>query len=160
MTRNGLAAPIAAIVLLSLGGFLMHMRSHPVSFDPADPSNPAFLVPFAAGVVSVVAAPVLLAFRRTFITGYLLNGMSVVVGTITMAALGLSAPPAPLSASGVALNTTLPLILILLPKLMLGQSVLRSYHPNGMGRLFTPWWWMRHFVYLGAVFSLGRIIWR
>ena len=160
MNRKALVPPIAGIVLLSLGGWLLHLRAHPVSFDPADPSNPALLVPFVAGILSVVAAPALLAVRSTFVVGYLWNGMSVVVGTITMAALSVSSPPSTLTAGGILLGTMLPSILLLLPKLFLGQIVLREYHPNGMGRLFTAGWWARHFVYLGAVFSIGRLIWR
>ncbi len=157
MKANPLAPPIAATAILSLGGLLLHLRIHPVSFDPADPSNPAFIVPLASGILSVAVAPFLLAFPRTFVAGYLWNGMSAVAGTIAMAALSVSLPPSPPSAGNILLGTTLASILLLLPKLFLGQIVLRHYHPGGMGRLFTAWWWVRHFVYLGAVFSLGRL---
>jgi len=60
------------------------MRAHPVSFDPASPSNPAFFVPSVAGLLGIVAAPLLPNYRRTFIVGYLLNGMSVAIGATTM----------------------------------------------------------------------------
>jgi hypothetical protein len=160
MNRKALAAPIASIVLLSLGGWLLHLRVHAVSFDPADPSNPANAVPFAAGFLSVIAAPALLMSKRTFVAGYLWNGMSVVVGTVTMASMSVASPPSPPTFGGVMLGTMLSSILLLLPKLFLGEIVLRQYHPNGMGRLFTAGWWARHFVYIAAVFSIGRIVWR
>ena len=154
------ASPIAAIALLSLGGLMLHLRVHPVSLDPTDPSNPALLVPLAAGILSAVVSPVLLAFPRTFLVGYLWNGMSAVVGSITMAAAGFSPLPSPLSAESILLGSTLSSILLLLPKLFLGQIALRHYHPGGMGRLFTARWWVRHFFYVGAAFALGRLIGR
>lgn len=160
MIRKELRLPIGAIVLLSLGGWLLHMRAHPVSFDPAHPSNPAFLVPCVAGILGFIATPILLNYRRTFVAGYLLNGMSVVVGAITMASLSLGDLPAPLTIREILFGTMLWSILLLLPKLFLGQIVLLHYHPNGMGRLFTPFWWTRHFIYLSAVFALGHYLWR
>jgi hypothetical protein len=160
MTKNPLRAPIGAIVLLSVGGALLHARAHPVSFDPADPSNPAMLVPFIGGFLSIIAVPLLLAFKRTFAIGYLLNGMSVVIGTITMATLSLSSRPSPLTVQSIFLGTMIPNIVLLLPKLFIGQTILHHYHPNGMGRLFTASWWTRHFIYLSAVFALGCFLWR
>lgn len=160
MKSGQLAPPIAAIVLISLGGLLLHLRLHPISFDPAEPSNPALFLPLAAGVLSVAVTPILLAFPRTFVAGYLWNGMSVVVGAITMTALSVSSPPSPLSAGTILLGTMLPSVLLLLSKLFLGEIVLRRYHPGGMGRFFTAWWWIRHFVYLSVVFSIGRLAWR
>lgn len=160
MIRKELRLPICAIFLLSLGGWLLHMRAHPVSFDPADPSNPAFFVPYVAGILSIVAAPLLLNYRRTFVIGYLLNGMSVVIGAITMASLSFANPPSPMNIQGVLFGTMLSSILLLFPKLFLGQIVLLHYHPNGMGRLFTPFWWTKHFIYLSAIFTLGHFLWR
>jgi hypothetical protein len=155
-----LRLPIGAIFLLSLGGWLLHTRAHPVSFDPANPSNPAFFVPFVGGILGIVAVPLLLNYRRTFVVGYLLNGMSVVIGAITMAALSLGDLPAPLTLREILFGTMLWSILLLLPKVFLGQIVLLHYHPNGMGRLFTPFWWTKHFIYLSAIFTLGHYLWR
>ncbi len=160
MIRKELRLPIGAIFLLTLGGWLLHARAHPVSFDPADPSNPAFLVPFVAGIVGIFVTPLLLNYGRTFVAGYLLNGMSVVLGAITMAALSLGDLPAPLTLREILFGTMLWSILLLFPKLLLGQLVLLHYHPNGMGRLFTPFWWTKHFIYLSAIFTLGHYLWR
>ena len=160
MIRKELRLPILSIFLLSLGGWLLHMRAHPVSFDPANPSNPAFFVPFVAGILGIVAAPILLNYRRTVVVGYLLNGMSVVIGAITMALLSLGHLPSPLTPRGILFGTMLSSILLLFPKLFLGQIVLYHYHPNGMGRLFTPFWWTKHFIYLSVIFTLGHYLWR
>jgi len=160
MIKKELRLPILGIFLLSLGGWLLHLRAHPVSFDAAEPSNPAFLVPYIAGILGIAAVPPLLNYRRTFVVGYLLSGMSVVIGTITMASLTFARLPSPLTIQGILLGTMLSSILLLFPKLLFGQIVLFQYHPKGMGRLFTPFWWFKHFIYLGAIFTLGHYLWR
>lgn len=160
MYRKDLAPPIAALVALSLGGLILHARTHPVSLDPANPSNPANVVPLVLGAASVVAAPILLSFARTFVVGYLLNGMSAVVGAVAMASISVAHPPAPLTAASLVTDTMLSSVLLLAPKLFLGQIVLRIHRPGGMGRLFTAAWWTRHVVYVGAVFAIGRLLWR
>jgi hypothetical protein len=160
MIKKELRLPILAIFVLSLAGWLIHMRSHPVSFDPANRSNPAFLVPWIAGLLSIVAVPLLLNYARTFVVGYLLNGMGVVIGSITMFMWTLAKPPSPLTLRSLLLGTMLSSILLLMPKLFIGQIVLHHYHPNGMGRLFTPFWWVRHFIYLSAIFTIWHFVWR
>lgn len=69
MSRKDLAPPIATLVSLSLGGLLLHARVHPVSLDPANPSDPASAVPLVLGIASVIAVPILLSFSRTFVVG-------------------------------------------------------------------------------------------
>jgi hypothetical protein len=160
MSGKEIRSPILALVLISLGGCLYHARVHAVSFDAQSPANPANFVPFVFGLLSVIIAPLLLNFKRTVIVGYLLNGMSVIVGTLTMATLSLSHPPSPLTFPSIFLGTMLPSILLLFPKLFLGQTVLLHFYPQGLGRMFTPAWWTKHFCYLGIVFTLGHFIWR
>ncbi|MFA4948371.1 MAG: hypothetical protein WC674_07690 [Candidatus Krumholzibacteriia bacterium] len=160
MIRKELRLPILAIFLLSLGGWLLHVRIHTVSFDAANPSNPALLVPYLVGILSIVAVPFLLNYRRTFVVGYLLNGMSVVIGTLAMGAFSLAKFSSPVTFNGLVVGTLLADILLLFPKLFLGQMVLLHYHPNGMGRLFTPFWWTKHFIYLSVIITLGHFLWR
>jgi hypothetical protein len=160
MIKRELRLPIFSIVLLSFGGWLLHGRVHPVSFDPANPSNPAFLVPYLSGLLSIIVVPMLLNYRATFIVGYLVNGLSVVVGTIGMTMLTLAHLPSPVTFVSIFTGTMLADILLLFPKLFLGQMVLLHYHPKGMGRLFNAFWWTRHVVYLSVIFALGHLIWR
>ncbi len=161
MIRKELRLPLLALVLLSLGGWLLHARIHPiVTVDPAHPAAARNFVPYLSGLVSLLVTPMLLNWRRTFVVGYLINGMGVVIGAIGMASLSFAKPPAPLTFVSLFTGTMLPDILILFPKLFLGQIVLRYWHPQGMGRLFTTWFWTRHFVYLTAVFVIGCLLWR
>lgn len=148
-----------ALLLLSLGGLLMHLRLHPLPLDPSTPQNPANWLPAIFGVVSAVAVPAMLLSRRTWLLGYLLNGMSVVVGTIVMAHLSIAYPP-PGGLGGLLLRSMLASILVLLAKLPVGQLALLRWRPNGTGRMFTSFWWARHFVYLGAVYAVGFFFWR
>jgi hypothetical protein len=147
------------LVLLSLGGFLLHLKLHPVSFDPGAPENPAHMIPFIIGILGVIAVPALMAFKRTCITGYCINGMSVVIGVIIMLHFTHASPPE-LSISGMLLYTTIPYIIILFPKLLIGQSVLLFYYPHGRGRMFTAGWWVRHFIYLSIFYMLGFFLWK
>jgi len=158
--KKEIEKPILALIFLSLGGWLMHTRAHPVSFDPANPANPLNLLPFLWGLASVVAVPILLSFRSTVIVGYLLNGIGVIVGSLMMGMISVAHPPQPITFPHLFLRTMLGAILLLFPKLFLGQMVLLHYHPNGLGRLFTLGWWTRHFIYLTAIFALGHVIWR
>ncbi len=151
---------ITTLFLLSLGGFLLHLKLHPVSFDPSSPENPAHLIPFVTGILGVIAVPALLGSKKTATLGYLINGMSVVIGAIVMVHFTLAAPPYPVTWTNIFLYTTVPYIALLLPKLLIGQSVLISYYPRGRGRMFTTGWWIRHFCYLTAFYLLGHSIWR
>lgn len=77
----------AALILLSVSGFLLHYRIH--YFINHDPSHPGFnstyflsnLFPF----IDAVLVTVLFASRKTAVYGYLLNGMIVIYGTVFMA---------------------------------------------------------------------------
>ena len=151
---------ICALVFLSLGGWLLHLRLHPIQVTADNPQNPANLVPFIFGLTNIIATPVLLNFHRTFVIGYLLNGIAVAFGSIIMGHVSLSALPYPLTLSSLFLGTTLPSILMLFSKLFIGQRILLHYHPHGMGRMFTASWWLRHFCYLTGVYAIGHFLWR
>ncbi|UCF05679.1 MAG: hypothetical protein JSV33_01175 [bacterium] len=158
--KRDLHLPILVLILLSIGGLLLHLRLHPVSFDSGRGENPANVIPFISALLGAVAVPILLSSARTFVIGYLINGMAVVIGTITMAHMSIAAPPYPVTISGILMNTSIPYIILLIPKLLIGQRIMFFYHPNGMGRFFTAWWWLRHFAYLSGIYTLGHLLWR
>ena len=144
---------IFALFLLSAGGWLLHFYRHPIG------GNPSHYVPFVLGFVNIIITPLLFNFRKTVIVGYLINGFTVILGTITMAHLSLTALPEPLTLSNILFRTTFAYILLLLPKLFIGQAILRYYFPTGVGRLFTAFWWARHFLYVIIIYSAGHFLW-
>ena len=151
---------VLALVFLSLGGWLLHLRIHSLPVGPDGSTNPANWIPFVIGLLNIVVAPILLCYARTVIVGYLMNGISVIIGTILMTTFSLSRLPDPLGFGGLVLNTTFADTMILFGNLFVGQQILLHHHPRGMGRMFTLGWWTRHFIYLSVVFTIGHFIWR
>ena len=154
---HGLRGIAGALALLAAGGLLIHLAWHPPAL-PGKPENPANWIALVFGVAGVAAVPLLVSSRRTWLTGYLINGFSVIIGTVTMAWHSISSWHGVPGAGDLLLYSNLPMILLLLPKLVIGQRVLYHYRPRGAGRMFTGGWWLRHFVYLAAVFTIGALL--
>jgi hypothetical protein len=146
--------PILELMFLSLGGWMLHFRVHPIT------ANSSNFLPFLLGLVDIIITPQLFNHKKTVIMAYLFNGLGVIIGAIAMATFSLSALPDPLTISSVIFRTTLADILILFQKLFIGQMVLSHFYPAGLGRLFTTSWWVRHFCYLSLVFTLAHFLWR
>jgi len=145
---------ILALVFLSLGGWCLHVRIHSLGDSPSN------LAPFLFGLVGFVAVPILLSYRRTVLVGYLLNGFSVIIGSVLMAHMSLSSLPETLSIGSILFETSLAYIFMLMAKLFIGQSILLHYYPNGLGRMFTAFWWVRHLCYFSVVYSIGHFLLR
>jgi hypothetical protein len=154
MFKKEITNPILALIFLSLGGWLLHFRIHPLS------GNPSNFVPFTFGLINTVVTPFLFNYKKSVIIAYLINGLAVIVGTIVMAHFSLSHLPEPLTFTNTIFRTTLADIFILLPKLFIGQTILSFFYPAGLGRMFTTSWWVRHFFYVAIVYSLGHFLWR
>lgn len=152
--KKELRKPILALVFLSLGGWLFHFRIHPVSH------NPSFFIPFILGLANIIVTPLLFNQKKTVIIAYLINGLGVIIGAIGMAHFSLSVLPNPLTFTNIIFKTTLADIVILFSKLFIGQMILLYFYPAGLGRMFTPRWWVRHFFYIAIVYSLGHFLWR
>jgi hypothetical protein len=145
---------------MSIGGWLLHFRIHSILPDKHGVRHLPFFIPFAVGIVNVIVTPVLLWFPRTLVVGYLLNGIGAVIGTVLMTYFSIVMFKLPFTVAGIFTGTLLGDILIAFSKLMIGQRILYAYHPSGMGRMFTTWWWTRHYVYISAAFILGHFVWR
>jgi hypothetical protein len=152
--KKEIEKPIFSIIFLSVSGWLIHLSRHPISDDPSN------FIPFIFGILSIFIVPILLNWKRTYLIGYLINGFSVIIGAVLMAKLSISRLSVPVSFSDILFRTLLGSIFILLPKLFIGQMILHHYHPSGLGRMFTAWWWTRHFVYFTIVFTIGHRLWR
>lgn len=145
---------IISLFLLSLGGWLLHLRIHPLG------DNPANYIPFIFGILNITIVPITLNYKKTFLFGYLVNGFGVISGIIIMTVFSLSALPYPVTFSAVVLRTLFAYNVILLSKLFIGQRIFYFYYATGRGRMFTFLWWFKHFIYLSIVFALGHFLWR
>ena len=97
---------VAGLFFISLGGWLLHMRIHPLHKLPAN------WVPFFAGLISVTAIPVMFLFRKTLAYAYVINGMLVMIGTITMAHFSFAHPPDQIRFQTLVMGTMFPDILM------------------------------------------------
>jgi membrane-bound ClpP family serine protease len=152
--KKEIRKPILALLFLSLGGWLLHFRIHPVS------NNPSNFVPFVLGLVNIIITPLLFNRKKTVIIAYLINGLGVIIGGIIMAHFSFSVLPKPLTFTNIIFKTALGDIFILFSKLFIGQTILLHFYPTGLGRMFTPSWWVRHFFYLTIAYSLGHFLWK
>lgn len=146
--------PILALIFISLGGWMLHFRTHPIT---ADSDN---LLPFIIGIINIIITPILFNHKKTVILAYLINGIGVIIGSIAMTTFSLYRLTEPVTLGSLIFRTMLSDIFILFSKLFIGQAILSYFYPAGLGRLFTPFWWVRHFCYLSIIFALGHFLWR
>lgn len=144
-------ALVAALFLLGVGGLIVHLWVH-------DPSKGAYgLVPLTAGILSVAAVPWLFLFRGTLNFAYLVNGFTVLLGTVTMGHYALTREPIWLD------------LLFLWPKLLLGFALyelevfnLESAPKLKLNVIRYPHFgfWLVHLVGFTTVYALGALLWR
>lgn len=159
MIKNAL---IAGLFFLAFGGWFLHLRIHPLK------NNEANIIPLVSCIVSVFFIPLLFCFRQTLNLAYILNGFSVIIGTITMAHFSIAHLQGPILPLTIILNTTLADIVILWAKFAIGQAVfsLEFLRPDAdtviKGRFFRypnmGWWWV-HLFALAIVYASGNILW-
>jgi len=154
---------ITGLIFLSLGGWIIHMRSHPPLMDADN------LIPFIAGIASIFIIPVLFWFRPTIILAYLINGFTVILGTITMAHFSVINFKGPLSFEGLIFSTMFPDIAMLWGKFFMGKALFdleylktdQDIVPKGRYlRYPNTGWWLAHLVGWSLVYALGNILWK
>jgi hypothetical protein len=143
---------IFALFAVALGGGWFHYTYHPFA------KTGFGWVPFIAAIVSVLAVPLLFMSRKTVHWGYLLNGFTVIVGTVTMGHFSLALAP------------LWPDIAILWGKFAIGRALfcLEVYpadadpKPRGWARLRYPnlGFWGVHLALWSLVYFLGGTFWR
>jgi hypothetical protein len=157
------AALVASLFCLALGGWLLHLRIHPLS------KNPDYVIPFISGIISIFFLPLLFCFRPTVALAYIFNGFLVILGTITMAHLSISNFEGPATLWNIIINTTFADIALLWGKFAVGKALfdldrLKSDTDTiPKGRIFRypnmGWWWV-HLLGLSIVYALGNSIWK
>lgn len=154
---------LVALTALSIGGVLLHIKIHPFT------EHIYGFVPFISCLLSIVLIPCLLSFRKTLDYGYVLNGMLVIIGTITMAHFSIINWPQPVTAEAVLFNTTLADITILWAKFFIGKAIfdLELYgYAIDQPKTGLSWryphlgWWGIHLVVISIVYALGNLLWR
>ena len=155
---------ILAIFFLALGGWLLHLRIHPIAKDAEN------YIPLVAGFISVFLIPVLFIFRSTISFAYLLNGMTVIIGTITMTHFSIENHPQVWTLQTILLGTCLPDILMLWGKFAVGKALFdldpvisRPDAEISSGRFFrfpNMGFWFVHVVTLTVVYLVGSYFWK
>lgn len=154
---------VGGLFFVSFGGWILHVNIHP----PSDLA--ANYVPFVAGMVSSTAVPAMFLFRKTLAYAYVVNGMLVIIGTITMTHFSLAHPPEAITFYTLTFNTLFPDIVILFTNFMLGKAIfelemLKDQETGARkGRFFrypNMGWWLVHLVALSGVYLLGHLFWK
>ncbi len=118
----------SALILLGVGGFMLHYRIHPFLVADKATGSVTFdgtkLIASVAGLTDVFVVTLLFTSRKTAIYGYLLNGMLVILGTILMTHFSIAyfiakgIPP-----GGPILNSMLPDIGIAWADFLVGRAL-------------------------------------
>jgi len=154
---------LAALVTMSLGGWLLHLRIHPV--------DKALInwLPCISGIAALIVVPLLFLKKQTAGYGYVLNGMQVIIGAILMTRYSFLNPPDHLTFTTLFLKTTLPDILVLGGKFAVGKALFdlemfgftadlprggKSYRYPNMG-----WWWI-HVAAISCIYCIGLLLGR
>jgi hypothetical protein len=148
---------------LALGGGLLHLTTHP--WQDAN----AYFVPLISGLISVFLLPFLFWFRQTIAYAYVINGFTVILGTIIMAHYSLPGIRNSFTLSALLFNTLSAQIFMLWGKFAIGKALfdlefLRTDQDRAPGgRYFRypnmGWWWV-HFLALAIVYTIGAVLWR
>jgi hypothetical protein len=154
---------VAALFFISLGGWMLHMRIHPISKLAVN------WVPIVAGLIGVTAVPVMFLFRRLLAYAYVINGMLVIIGIITMSHFSFAHPPEQIRFQTLIMGTLFADILILFTNFMLGKSIFElemfktEDTPTRHKRFFrypNMGWWFVHLFALSALYVLGHFLWK
>jgi hypothetical protein len=154
---------ILGLFAVCLGGWLLHLRIHPPE------KNPAYLIPFFSGMISVFALPLLFWFRRTVNLGYILDGFLVIIGTITMTHFSIAHFEGQVTLTRLITGTLFADIAVLWSKFALGRALYLLEFLKAdtdslpKGRYFRypnmGWWWA-HLAGMSLIYALGNILWK
>lgn len=122
---------VLSFFLLSLGGFLLHVRIHQVWVKDAVTGTLHFEFEYflarLGSFLSFVLVTLLFLNKKTASLAQVLNGMLVILGILLMAHFSWSTMERPLTLTTLMLKSTLADILVLLANLFIGQVIFLSY---------------------------------
>ena len=117
MFRKEICNSIYAFSLISLGGWLLHLRIH----SPA--AAVLNWVPAVIGVVTTFILPFMFNRSSTARWAFLITVIAIIGGTITMADYSFDNPPKTITFITIILQTTIADIIILFAKLPIALSL-------------------------------------
>ena len=157
MTRGQRSTLLWALLALSLGGWLLHDRIHPLK------TAPVMVIPLIAASVDVVVVTLLFLSRTTAKLGYLLNGLFVIYGITIMTDFGLA------RGGDMGLVRALTAMsgdcVVLFGDFMVGKVLFDGYWAEARAdvkpwHFLAPVWWLAHFILIPTVYVLGRVLWK
>jgi len=153
---------LGTLAALALAGFIVHARVHLIT------QNPSFILPFAAGILSIAVIPTLFWFKKTVAYGYVLNGFLCIIGTVTMSHYAIARWSDPASPPDILLKSMVIDILFVWGKFFVGKALFEletfgydlnrqktglTYRYPNMG------WWLVHLAGVSFVYYLGNRLW-
>lgn len=153
---------LGGLVTLSLAGFIIHARVHVIT------QNPSFVLPFAAGILSIAVIPTLFWFKKTVAYGYVLNGFLCIIGTVAMSHCAVARWSDPASPPDILLKSMVIDILIVWGKFFVGKALFEletfGYDLNRQKTGLTcrypnMGWWLTRLAGVSFVYFLGHRLW-
>lgn len=154
---------ITGLFVISIGGWLLHLRAHPPVHDIAD------RIPFISGLISIIILPSMFFFGRLTGYAYAGTGMTVIIGTITMAHYSITRFQHNPAIQDIFLRTTFPDIALLWTKLAVAKALFELHRSAQLadkrfkGKYFrypNMGWWYVHLAAMSLVFALGNLLWK
>lgn len=156
---------VVALGCVSAAGLWVHLLVHPLGAKPVN------VIPFISGLISVIAVSVFFFIRRLVPFAYIINGMLVIIGTITMAHYSVKYIPTPFELSMILNRTLLPDIVILWTAFFIGKGLFEIEMTNAKnmdaprhkGRFFrypNTGYWLAHLAGMSIVYTLGYMLWK
>jgi hypothetical protein len=154
---------LLAMIVLAAGGLGLHLRIHTYA------QNHSNLVPLLTGIISIAVVPLLFLSKKTIGYGYVINGMQVIVGTITMFHFSLAHWPNPFTPGAFFLKTLIPDIFLLWGNFFAGKALFdlelhgfdeSRIHAGAVLRYPNNGWWAVHLAGLSFVYWAGHALWR
>jgi len=149
---------IMGLFVVLLGGWLLHIRLHPIS------ANFYGYVPFICGILGAFVVTLMFCFKSTTPYAYIINGMLVIIGVITMADFSIDHLPPQVTLPALIFNTLFPDILILgvvffVGKALFELNMMRSWDDKARAGRYLRYpntgWWLVHLVGMSVIYYLG-----
>jgi hypothetical protein len=155
---------VLGLIFVSLGGWMLHVRIHP----PTDLARN--FIPFITGIIGIIIVPAMFFPKKTRAYAYVINGMMVIIGTITMAHFSLARlAENPVTLEAIFLGTILCDIFILFTNFFIGKALFELDlfsavdAPMRHGRFWRypnmGWWWV-HVATLSTAYMLEFVLWK